>query len=112
MAKDRPDSPRGDHLTRHRLALVAVLAVVLVVAGGALAATGRIPLATSAGALGTPRFVDVTTASGVSLTYDGPYPFAVGGGVAVLDCDDDGKPDLYLAGGAGRAVLDRNDTAA
>jgi hypothetical protein len=113
MAKDPPDSPRGDHLTRHRLALVAVLAiVVLVVAGGALAATGRIPLATSAGALGTPHFVDVTASSGVTLTYDGPYPFAVGGGVAVLDCDDDGKPDLYLAGGSGPAVLDRNDTAA
>ncbi|MFL5714978.1 MAG: CRTAC1 family protein [Chloroflexota bacterium] len=100
-------------MTRRRVALVAVLGIVaLVVAGGALAATGRIPIGASAGALATPHFVDVTAASGVDLTYDGPYPFAVGGGVAVLDCDEDGKPDLYLAGGAGPAVLERNDGSA
>ena len=55
-----------------------------------------------------PHFVDETAASGVDVTYDGPYPFAVGGGVAVLDCDEDGRPDLYLAGGSAPASLYRN----
>src|SRR4029077_5972708 len=61
-------------------------------------------------ALGTPHFVEVTASSGVAHTSDGEYPFGVGAGVAVLDCDGDGRPDLYLAGGAGPAGVYRNVT--
>ncbi len=57
-----------------------------------------------------PHFVDETTASGIDHTYDGDFRFAVGGGVAVFDCDDDGKPELYLAGGERAAALLRNES--
>jgi hypothetical protein len=95
---------------------IAALAVVLLVAIGA-SLIGALAIARSGGgasgtALGTPHFVDVTASSGVTNTYDGEYPFAIGGGVAVLDCDADGRPDLYLAGGDKPAALYRNDTPA
>ena len=46
-----------------------------------------------------------------STTYDGGPTFSVGGGVAVFDCNDDGKPEMYLAGGSNLAALYRNDSA-
>jgi hypothetical protein len=61
-------------------------------------------------ALGAPRFVDETAASTIDHVYDGGQTFAVGGGMAALDCNDDGKPDLYIAGGSGPAALYRNDS--
>jgi hypothetical protein len=57
-----------------------------------------------------PRFVDETAASGLSHTYDGNFDYAVGGGVATFDCNADGRPDLYLAGGERPAELFRNDS--
>jgi enediyne biosynthesis protein E4 len=63
------------------------------------------------GAGPVPRFADVTDGSGVAFTYDGPLELAAGAGLAVLDCDDDGRPDLYLAGGAEPAGLFHNDAA-
>lgn len=68
----------------------------------------------------TPRFVDESATSGLEHVYrygvtdevpDGGFEFVVGGGVAVLDCDDDGRPDLYFAGGSGPAALYRNGTS-
>ena len=59
-------------------------------------------------ALDAPHFVDEATGAGVDHTYGGDYPYVVGGGVATFDCDDDGAPDLYLAGGAEPAALYRN----
>jgi hypothetical protein len=96
--------------------LVGIVIVVIVVAAASLAGAFAISRSSGGGtpttALGTPHFVEVTGSSGVANTYDGPYPYAVGAGVAVLDCDGDGRPDLYLAGGAGPAVLYRNVTGA
>src|SRR2546425_12938770 len=72
-------------------------------------------VATSAGsgpavALGPPRFAEETASAGIDHVYNGAFEYAVGGGLAVFDCNGDGKPDLYLAGGGGSAALYRNDS--
>lgn len=85
----------------------AALVVVLAIAGIGIAVLGG-GGTTPAGVGPVPAFVDETAASGLAFTYDGPFTYAVGGGVAILDCDDDGRPDIYLAGGAGPAALFRN----
>jgi len=94
-------------MTRRRTA-AAVVAIVLAgsVAAGAWAVTAG-PLASPSGPV-VPRFVEETATSGVAITYDGPLPYFTGGGVAVLDCDGDGRPDLYVAGGTNPAGLFRN----
>jgi hypothetical protein len=74
----------------------SILAVVLVTP----------PLASAAGKgprVEVPHFVEEAIAAGVEHTYDGSWEFFVGGGVAPFDCDDDGRPDLYFAGGSGAA---------
>lgn len=57
-----------------------------------------------------PRLVEETSTAGIVHSYDGDFLFFVGGGVAVFDCDDDGRPDVYLAGGASPAALFHNDS--
>ena len=63
-----------------------------------------------AAAMGPPQFVEEAEVAGITHVYDGGFPFFVGGGVAVFDCNDDGMPDLYLAGGSNPAALYRNDS--
>jgi enediyne biosynthesis protein E4 len=97
-----------------RRAIVVVLGVAGVVilgaagVGGFLLAT-RTPTPTTA--LGAPVFVDDTGASGLAHTYGGDYTASLGGGIAVLDCDEDGRPDLFVAGGDNPAGLYRNESA-
>jgi hypothetical protein len=81
---------------------VALLVVVAVL--------GDTPGNSAPGALGPPRFMDETASSGIDHVYGGEFPYSVGGGVAVLDCMGDGRPDLYLAGGSHPAALYRNDS--
>lgn len=88
------------------LVLLAAAAVV------AWAAFGGSRSVTPTVAAPAPRFVDETASSSLAHTYDGPFAFAAGGGIAAFDCNDDGLPELYLAGGAGPAALFRNDSAA
>jgi enediyne biosynthesis protein E4 len=99
--------PSGRPTTRRpRLAIgVAILVVVVVAAAGI---GGYVALGGGGGGLGAPHFVDETASAGIDQTYDGGPTSFVGGGVAFLDCDGDGKPDLYIAGGANPAALYRN----
>src|SRR5262245_26581315 len=93
---------------RRRIVGLVALAAVVVLAGGTFAAwravsgNGRAPV---------PHFVDETATAGIDLTYGGDDTFDVGGGVAVFDCDGDGLPDVYTAGGGGPAALFRNESA-
>ncbi|MBA2489876.1 MAG: CRTAC1 family protein [Chloroflexi bacterium] len=64
----------------------------------------------AAAALGPPHFLDEAMAAGIDHSYEGDWTFFVGGGMAVFDCDDDRKPDLYFAGGASTAALYRNQS--
>lgn len=89
---------------RTALALTAIATgVIAVVVVRAAAAPSSLPPA-----LAAPRFVEEATADGLVHAYTGEYPWVVGGGVAVLDCDEDGRPDLFLAGGSGPSALFRN----
>ncbi len=102
---DAPMNGRG------RVAIVLVLVAVVVALAAVVGATLLRPAPTMPTvAAPAPRFVEEATAAGLTYTYDGDFPFTVGGGVAVFDCNADGRPDLYLAGGANPAGLYRNDS--
>jgi hypothetical protein len=79
--------------------------VPLVAVAVAAVALTRIHGATPTSAMGPPHFGDETATSGLSHTYDGNFDYATGGGVAVFDCNGDGKPDSYLAGVSNPAAL-------
>ncbi len=83
------------------LAGLALIAVVLAGGGGAITPTV---------AANPPHFIEEAPTAGLVHTYDGDSVFSVGGGVAVFDCNHDGEPDMYLAGGSNPAVLERNDS--
>jgi hypothetical protein len=88
---------------------VAIVALVAVTATGfGLGYFGGSATPTTAG--GTPHFVEQTAGSGLSHTYGAGDEYVVGGGVAVFDCNGDGRPDIYLAGGSNPAALYRNDS--
>lgn len=67
--------------------------------------------AAAAEAPAVPTFVEVTTAAGVDSVYAGDWEYMVGGGVATFDCNDDGFPDMLLAGGEQPAKFYRNRSA-
>jgi enediyne biosynthesis protein E4 len=94
--------------TRRRGILIATVAVVAILfaAGGHALLQAR----SGGGALRPPSFVDETASAGIDQTYAGDATFNTGGGVAVFDCNGDGKPDIYMAGGTNPAVLYRNDS--
>ncbi len=97
-------------LQRRRSLAIAVVAGLCVATAVGIATRGLLSSRTPSVALGAPRFVDETASAGIQHVYDGGFEYATGGGVAVFDCDRDGKPDLYLAGGSNPAALYRNDS--
>ncbi|MET1232095.1 MAG: CRTAC1 family protein [Candidatus Limnocylindrales bacterium] len=103
----------ADHRARRRSTWLAIAAVVAVLAGSAvviaaLAIPAMMRGVTPTAALGAPRFIEEAEAAGLDHSYEGEFAYFVGGGVAAFDCDDDGRPDLYLAGGSRPAALFRN----
>jgi hypothetical protein len=82
----------------------AAAASIMVIAALSTAAASTTPRTHVA----VPTFVEEAVAAGVEQVYDGSWEFFVGGGVAVLDCDRDGRPDLYFAGGSSPAALFAN----
>ncbi|WP_186390263.1 CRTAC1 family protein [Stappia sp. TSB10P1A] len=58
-----------------------------------------------------PVFVEEAKPAGIDHSYTGPWEYFVGGGAAILDCDGDRRPDLFLAGGDTPSVLYRNRSA-
>jgi hypothetical protein len=82
--------------------LAALVAAQSVVAGAA----GR------GSRVDVPRFTEEAVAAGLEHTYDGSYQFFVGGGVASFDCDANGLPDIYFAGGSQPGGLYRNESPA
>ena len=57
--------------------------------------------------VGPPRFEDLSDRLPEHV-YSGGWEHFVGGGVAAFDCGGNGVPDLFVAGGAGPALLLRN----
>jgi enediyne biosynthesis protein E4 len=55
-----------------------------------------------------PSFGEVTKSSGVKSVFAGDYLYMVGGGASSFDCNKDGYPDLFTAGGEGKSALFRN----
>jgi hypothetical protein len=94
-------------VTRPRRGWIAAGVGLLVVAVGGVAALASLgALGGSAGA--APHYVEEAEAAGLDHRYDGEFFYFVGGGVAVFDCDGDGRQDLYLAGGERPAALFHN----
>ncbi|MGB3178305.1 MAG: CRTAC1 family protein [Albidovulum sp.] len=61
-------------------------------------------------AFAEPLFTNQAGNLPVAHIYSGGWEHFVGGGVAVLDCNADGRPDLFAAGGAGPTHLFINRT--
>ena len=55
-----------------------------------------------------PRFVEETDTAGLQSRFEGEGEYMVGGGVATLDCDADGLPEVYATAGVNKAKFYRN----
>jgi hypothetical protein len=90
--------------------VVGAIVGALVTLAGAVTAVDVFGTDAPAAAMAPARFVEQAAAAGVKHVYDGDFTFFVGGGVAAFDCDEDGRSDLYFAGGTNPAALYRNQS--
>jgi len=88
----------------------ALALALLIIGGGVLAWRTGLLGAPGPGSADPPHFVEEALAAGIDHRYAGGFNYFVGGGVAAFDCNDDGRQDLYLAGGEAPAALYRNDS--
>ena len=51
------------------------------------------------------KFKDESATAGIDHQYKGSWEYFVGGGLATFDCNQDRKPDLFIAGGKSTAKL-------
>lgn len=94
-------------MPRWRLAALGAVGALAIAGVGLLAG----PQLFGSSAPAVPHFVEEASAAGIQHSYDGGFDYFVGGGVAVFDCNADGRPDLYLAGGSSPATLYVNESA-
>jgi enediyne biosynthesis protein E4 len=87
-------------MSARSLTQIGILAVVLV--GSFVRPAKADPL--------IPHFIDETASSGLNSVYKGDWQYMVGGGVAAFDCEGNGLPDLFVAGGENKAKLFLNQS--
>ena len=80
-----------------------VLALATTAFAGAAAAAEPLPP--------VPRFVEETDTAGLQSRFEGQDEYMVGGGVATVDCDGDGLPEVYVTAGVNKAKLYRNKSS-
>ena len=102
MRRSRPVDFRAMRRSSTLSVAVATLSVLVVAQAVVAGAAGK------GSRVDVPRFTEEAVAAGIEHVYDGSYEFYVGGGVAAFDCDANGLPDLYFAGGSQPAGLYRN----
>jgi hypothetical protein len=91
--------------------IAATVVVLLGVGVVAIIAVRNDPTTAVTSVGDTPHFVDESATAGIEHSYEGEFEHFVGGGVAAFDCDDDGRVDLFFAGGSSPAALYRNLSA-
>jgi enediyne biosynthesis protein E4 len=94
---------------RAMLRLLVGAAAASLVIGAAILGAATL-LRPGAAAAVAPHYVEEAAAAGIEHHYDGEFEFFVGGGVAVFDCNADGRQDLFFAGGTAPAALYRNES--
>ena len=107
IVADGPRRGRGPLIVLVTVGLLVLAVAIAAVALGAIRSGNK---DTPTAAAPAPRFVEEAAAAGLDHVYDGEFSYFVGGGVAAFDCDDDGKPEVYLAGGIRPAALFKNES--